>query len=144
METYKLDIKDSLKDVASSETGLDEKEAEIRREKYGLNQLERRGKAGPLKIFLAQFKSILVIILIIAAGISLLLNEIIDGIDDGILIPPKRPNILAEKLELLINDAELRAKYGETAFQKVRNKFNWNRAVDQYLAVFSKLIENRR
>ncbi|HLC95214.1 MAG TPA: glycosyltransferase family 4 protein, partial [Patescibacteria group bacterium] len=37
-------------------------------------------------------------------------NEIIDGIDDGILIPPKRPNILAEKLELLINDAELRAK----------------------------------
>jgi glycosyltransferase involved in cell wall biosynthesis len=71
-------------------------------------------------------------------------NEIINGDGDGFLIPPKRPNIIAEKLQLLINDLELRKKFGASAFEKVSQKFSWDRAIDSYLEVFSKLLENRK
>jgi Ca2+-transporting ATPase len=50
--------------------GLTETEAQRRLQEYGLNKLQEQPSKSPLKLFLEQFQSILVIILIIAAGIS--------------------------------------------------------------------------
>ncbi len=54
--------------------GLSEEEARKRLEIYGKNVIERRKKVSPLKIFLSQFTSPLIILLIIAAFVSLFLS----------------------------------------------------------------------
>ena len=52
------------------DTGLSEPEIEKRKEKYGLNKLATKKQKSLLSIFLEQFKSSMVVILLIAAVIS--------------------------------------------------------------------------
>lgn len=54
----------------SVQTGLTAREAEIRRAKHGPNELEKPRKKSLLLRFLAQFSDFMIIILLIAAGIS--------------------------------------------------------------------------
>jgi Ca2+-transporting ATPase len=51
-------------------TGLSSEEAKLRLEKYGYNQLLSKRKKTFLRMFLSQFKSFMIIILLIAAAIS--------------------------------------------------------------------------
>ena len=60
-------------------TGLSSSQAQTRLEKYGLNELVERPRPGFLKMLLDQFNNFLVIILIVAAVISLILGEIVDA-----------------------------------------------------------------
>ncbi|MDP3283266.1 MAG: cation-translocating P-type ATPase [Desulfobacterales bacterium] len=62
------------------EKGLSQKDAQDRIEKYGPNELTERPRPGFFALLLDQFNNFLVIILIVAAGISLLLGEYIDSI----------------------------------------------------------------
>lgn len=71
-------------------------------------------------------------------------SEVLSGNNDGFLIPPRRPDIIAEKLALLIENPALRATFSQNAFTAVKNRFSWNRSTDQYLAVFSKLLDDRK
>ncbi|HDK41765.1 MAG TPA: hypothetical protein ENG87_00165, partial [Candidatus Pacearchaeota archaeon] len=69
--------------------GLSNKEAKKRLSKYGLNEIERRKKINTLKIFISQFKSPLILILIVAAIISSVVGLLPDqdsNIFDTILI----------------------------------------------------------
>ena len=61
------------------EKGLTQQEAQSRLQKHGPNELTERPRPGFLQLLLAQFNNFLVIILIIAAVVSLLLGEIIDA-----------------------------------------------------------------
>lgn len=61
------------------QTGLSKLEAQNRLEKFGLNELVERPRPGFIKMLLDQFNNFLVIILIVAAVISLLLGEIVDA-----------------------------------------------------------------
>lgn len=54
----------------SSQTGLSKKEVDKRTEKYGLNKLESKKQKSLIAIFIEQFKSSMVVILLIAAIIS--------------------------------------------------------------------------
>jgi Ca2+-transporting ATPase len=54
--------------------GLSEEEARELLKKYGENKIERRKKISPWKIFLSQFKSPLILLLIFASIISLAIN----------------------------------------------------------------------
>ncbi len=78
MEWYKLTAEQTIKELSSSRNGLSETEAKKRLKKYGKNKLEEKKRTSPIKIFLSQFKSFLVIILIIAAVVSGFLGELID------------------------------------------------------------------
>ena len=60
--------------------GLTEKEAAERLEAEGENVLRDNRKNGPMKIFLGQFKDIMVMILLGATVISILLGEITDAV----------------------------------------------------------------
>ena len=62
---------ETLKEFNSSRTGLEEKTIEENREKYGENKLEEKKKKSTFVIFMEQFKDLLVIILIIAALVSM-------------------------------------------------------------------------
>jgi Ca2+-transporting ATPase len=69
-----------LDNLHSSLDGLTESEAKERLEKYGLNQIGKEEKRSPFFIFIRQLKDPLVLILFVAAFISFVLGEIIDGI----------------------------------------------------------------
>lgn len=68
-----------LKTLNTSETGLSSEEASIRLLKYGKNELKEEEKISVVKLFLSQFKSFLIIILLAAALVSALLEEFIDA-----------------------------------------------------------------
>ncbi|MBW2985019.1 calcium-translocating P-type ATPase, SERCA-type, partial [Candidatus Woesearchaeota archaeon] len=78
------EIKGVFKELNTSEKGLTTKEAEKRVEKYGLNELKEKKKVTPLQIFLAQFKSPIVWVLIVAMVISLLIRIVAADKEAGI------------------------------------------------------------
>lgn len=81
------EIKTAYQRLSSSEKGLSENEAEERLKQYGCNELTQKKKKSRLIIFLEQFNSFVIYILIAAAIISALFGEIIDAlVIAGILI----------------------------------------------------------
>ena len=77
---HSLTLQKVLDNLHSSLDGLTESEAKERLEKYGLNQIGKEEKRFPFFIFIRQLKDPLVLILFVAAFISFVLGEIIDGI----------------------------------------------------------------
>ena len=77
---HALAPKDVLNELEASDSGLSGQEAARRLERYGPNELEKEGRASPWKIFLDQFRNILIIILLIATVLSLLVGEAVDAI----------------------------------------------------------------
>ncbi len=75
MKPYARTIDDVLKEKASNQdVGLSSGEAEKRLQHYGKNQLARKKSRGIFVRFLLQFKDVMVIILLIAAAVSLLVH----------------------------------------------------------------------
>jgi len=72
--------------------GLGQKEAEARLLKYGANEIQVGKKISPFRIFAEQFKSLLVIILIMAAIVSYLIG----------IFPGQEPRVVDSLLILLI------------------------------------------
>jgi P-type Ca2+ transporter type 2C len=64
--------------INSNENGLSQLEAEKRLAEFGFNEIESKEKTNPLVIFLKQFKSLLILILFLAAGFSLYYDKLID------------------------------------------------------------------
>ncbi|WP_281419355.1 cation-translocating P-type ATPase [Clostridium psychrophilum] len=67
-------------------TGLSQKEAELKKEKFGLNELASKKPKTLIAMFFAQLNDILIYILIVAAVISALLGETSDAIIIAIVI----------------------------------------------------------
>ncbi|MEG0093251.1 MAG: cation-translocating P-type ATPase [Erysipelotrichaceae bacterium] len=72
---YQIEKEEVLKELNVTSIGLNKDEVILRNEKYGPNSLEEEKQQGILSIFLSQFKDLLVIILIIAALVSLASGE---------------------------------------------------------------------
>lgn len=64
------DIESVLKILGTNRRGIEEKDAKERLEHYGPNELKEERKTTPLELFIGQFKSVLVIILILSAIVS--------------------------------------------------------------------------
>lgn len=76
---YLKDSKEVLKTFSSNINGLNQNEADKRLAKYGLNIIKESKKFNAIFIFLKQFKSPLVYILIIAAIFSVFYGHMIDA-----------------------------------------------------------------
>ena len=61
------------------EAGLSSAEADRRFQQYGANTLTSTPRRSTLSIFVAQFKSLIVVLLVAAASLAFLLNETIEG-----------------------------------------------------------------
>jgi Ca2+-transporting ATPase len=77
---YDQETNSVFEEFGVTETGLSSEEAEKRLKEYGENELKEKEKVSALQLFLSQFKSILIIILITASIVSALLGELIDAI----------------------------------------------------------------
>ena len=88
MNYYSKDVKQILAEQSVDlKKGLSTEEVLNRQEKYGLNELREKKKKTIVQLFLAQFNDFLVIILLIAAAISIVLGIIEgEGLVDGIII----------------------------------------------------------
>ena len=75
-EFFAISVDTILQKFEVSKEGLSYEEVEKRTQKYGLNQLNEKKKAGFIKVFISQFKDLLVLILIIAGVISILSDNI--------------------------------------------------------------------
>ncbi|MFH1501265.1 MAG: HAD-IC family P-type ATPase [archaeon] len=76
---WAIEKEEVVKHFQSTVSGLSQKEAELRLERYGKNIIQETNKINPWKIFFSQFKSFLVYILLIAAGISLVIQHYLDS-----------------------------------------------------------------
>ena len=73
---YNKSVKDTFKELESSEKGLTSQQAQERLEKYGENKLQEGKKTNIVTRFFKQFTDIMVIILLVAAVISLVVAVI--------------------------------------------------------------------
>ena len=80
INAYSKSKESIFNELKTSEQGLTTEQAKQRLKKYGKNILKKTHKLRPLKIFIQQFNSFLIYILIFAAIVSFLINHFIDGI----------------------------------------------------------------
>jgi len=64
------EIEEALRDLNVKETGLTQEEARKRLEQFGPNELKKEKGKSPIVMFLKQFADILMVILLIAVGLS--------------------------------------------------------------------------
>lgn len=83
---YRLGAEDVLRTLKSGRGGLSRVEARKRLEQYSANELVAKKGISPWTLFLQQFKSFLIIILIIAVALSAILGEVVDAVIIGIII----------------------------------------------------------
>lgn len=76
LDYYQATSSEALNELKSNRQGLSSKEVALRQEQYGANVLMEQKQDGIGKVFLSQFKDLLVIILILAAIISMLSGEV--------------------------------------------------------------------
>ncbi len=73
---YNKSSEEVLKELESSTDGLSEAQVTDHREKYGENKLQEKKRKSTLLVFAEQFKDLLVIILIVAALISIATGDV--------------------------------------------------------------------
>ena len=66
-----MGAQETLRELETTEKGLAQEEAQRRIIQYGPNELKKEKGASPLKMFLKQFTDILMLILLIAVGLSI-------------------------------------------------------------------------
>ena len=84
-----------------------------------------------------------------ASGRALVATSV-DGIPDavrdgetGVLVPPDRPEALADALTSLLSDVDARARLGAAAQRAVQERFAWPSVARQYLAVLEAALAER-
>jgi len=77
---YKLSAEELFQTFNSSTKGLNSSEAVKRTAEYGKNELITGKKVSPIIKFLAQFKDVFMIVLLVAAGLSFSIKSYSDGI----------------------------------------------------------------
>lgn len=60
--------------------------------------------------------------------------------ETGLTVPPSDPRALAEAIDLLINDSQLRSRYGSAARKRVEENFTANRMVENTLSLYQRVI----
>lgn len=75
---HALSIEETLEVFQTRLEGLTEEEVQERLKVYGYNELIEKKKKSPLILLLRQFTNFLVLILLVASGISLIFGELVD------------------------------------------------------------------
>ena len=79
-ELHAMKTEELMSTLQTSEKGLSDEETKRRLQEFGPNELVKRGGVSVFQIFLGQFKDVFVIMLLIAIGISVLVQETVDAL----------------------------------------------------------------
>ncbi len=80
---WNISIEQQYKLLNTSHQGLKNQDVEQRIKNYGFNRLNHKNEAGNIRLFFAQFKNSIILILLFATGLSFFLN---DRLDAGIIL----------------------------------------------------------
>jgi len=80
---------------------------------------------------------------VIAADMPGARDVIVDG-ENGLLVPPRRPDEMAKSMLRLVEYPELATLLGEAARQKVKKDYSFEAVGEQYLAAYQAILEQRR
>jgi Ca2+-transporting ATPase len=83
---HALKVEEVFQTLQSGHSGLSQEEAKKRLEQFGPNELVKKERISPWMLFLEQFKSFLIIILLIAVVLSAFLGEVIDAILIAVIV----------------------------------------------------------
>lgn len=72
-----------------------------------------------------------------------LAEVVVDG-ETGLVVPVRDPDALAAAIVGLLQDADLRSRYGQAGLARVRRVFNAERMVDETLEVYERVVGTRR
>ena len=78
MNFYSASLKEVYEQLHTSERGLSSEEVKKKLDEFGLNVISEKYKVSKLRIFLSQFKSSVVWVLLAAMIVTFLLNDLID------------------------------------------------------------------
>jgi glycosyltransferase involved in cell wall biosynthesis len=67
-------------------------------------------------------------------------NEIIEEGKTGFLIPQSNPQILAEKIEVLLHNDGLRKKMGLLGQERIKNEFSIDIMVNKYISIYNSIL----
>ena len=70
-------------------------------------------------------------------------NEIVENSTTGFLINPLSPGELVEKIEILVDDPELRARFGQAGLEKIKTKFSIDLMVSEYISLYESILKNK-
>lgn len=80
MEFYRSSKEDVLQAMDSNEKGLSSEEVKLRLERDGYNEIEDQARVPTWQLFVETFKDPMVIVLLVAAGVQILLGEIVESV----------------------------------------------------------------
>jgi len=67
-------------------------------------------------------------------------NEMILHEKTGLLVPPKNPEALAQAIEKLLVNEEIRVQMGQNAYDFMNTNFSWQNIAEKYYLAYKKLI----
>jgi Mg2+-importing ATPase len=83
---WSIAVDKHMERLQTSMQGLTQQEASERLNSHGVNRLNGRKSTGPWRLFLAQFKSSIILILLFATGLSFFLHDRIDAVIISIIV----------------------------------------------------------
>ena len=86
MDWHASTVEECTAELESDASGLSETDAAERRERVGPNELTSGEVRGPLRIFLSQFASALIWVLILAAILSIAIGHVVDAVLIAIIL----------------------------------------------------------
>ncbi|MCM3877728.1 MAG: cation-transporting P-type ATPase, partial [Thermoanaerobaculia bacterium] len=72
--------------LATTGTGLSSDEAARRLREHGPNELAASSRVSPLRLLVAQFKNVLILILVVAGGLSALLGHRLEAVVIAVIL----------------------------------------------------------
>ncbi|RLI14472.1 ATPase, partial [Candidatus Bathyarchaeota archaeon] len=75
-----MEVDEVLQALRAEKEGLSTEEVQKRLKEYGPNELKKEKRKSAVRLFLEQFKDILIIILLIATALSMAIGEVYDAI----------------------------------------------------------------
>jgi glycosyltransferase involved in cell wall biosynthesis len=69
--------------------------------------------------------------------------EVVAAGETGFLVPPREPEVFAQRVAELLDDAELRARFGEAARRRIAEHFDLRRTARRYADLYTDLCASR-
>jgi glycosyltransferase involved in cell wall biosynthesis len=69
--------------------------------------------------------------------------EVVNHGENGLLVPPREPEALADALLLLLNNPMLRHHLGQHAQQSVAQEYSWDRVCQRYLSCYEQAFDRK-
>jgi glycosyltransferase involved in cell wall biosynthesis len=80
---------------------------------------------------------------VIASAVGGLVDTVVPD-QTGVLVPPRRPDVLAREMERLLADTRLRGQLGRAAADRARSRYNWPRVATETARSYERVVLERR